>query len=216
MWETLVIAVIGSVISMMAPGPNLVAVAATALGPGRKPALAVAAGVSAGTMVWVLFAAFGFGALLAVQPALLAMLKILGGAYLMFLAARILYTTFFRSSGPTDAPDRGMPSNSKGLRRNFLFGLLVVLTNPKALLLWASISTLLFGAGFSSFHVALFGPTAALLSMINYGAYALLFSSERAQRSVARSTRWLDTIASACFGYFGGRLFADGVAEIAK
>jgi len=173
MLETLLIAVIGSLLSMMAPGPNLVAVAATALGTGRREAVVVAAGVSVGTMVWVLFAAFGFGALLAAKPALLAGMKVLGGGYLTWLAFKILHASL--------KPNRRQVAGrrvSQSLAQHFFYGLMVVGANPKALLLWASVSTFLFGAGFSTWWVALFGPVAAVLSFINYGIYAVVFSSE--------------------------------------
>lgn len=207
--ETLIIAVVGSLLSMMAPGPNLAAVASTALGSGRIEAMAVAGGVSVGTMIWVLFAAFGFGALLSVQPALLALMKILGGAYLIWIALRVLIGLAKSTPAPVNC------RKAQGsVWRSFAFGIAVVGTNPKALLLWASISTLLFSAGHSAWTVALFAPAAGALSFINYSAYAWLFSSRTVQRTVGLSSKWLDAVFAGCFGWFGGKLIMDGLREV--
>ena len=206
--NALLIAIAGSLVSMMAPGPNLVAVASTALAKGRSDAIAVAAGVSVGTMVWVAFAAFGFGALIAAQPFLLSVMKVLGGAYLLWIAVRIVRSMLAKESAVLNKPAQG-----KTLWRCFVFGLSVVLTNPKALLLWASISTFLFAEGFSQYHVAAFGPIALLLSFMNYGVYAVLFSSKTAKVSLGRSTSVLDGLGAACFGWFGGKLLVEGLRE---
>ena len=163
MVETLFIAVFGSILSMMAPGPNFVAVASTALGSGRRAAIWVTMGVAAGTMLWVLVAAFSFGMLLAAQPALMALLKILGGAYLCWIAVRIILGLV--SKNKSHFKQRRV---RQSWMRHFWFGFVVVATNPKALMLWASLSTFLFDAGFAAWTVALFGPCAFVLSFLNY------------------------------------------------
>jgi threonine/homoserine/homoserine lactone efflux protein len=70
------------------PGPSNLAVMATAMNGGRKPALALALGVVSGSACWGLLAAFGLSAVLASYASALFAMKILGGLYLLWLAAR--------------------------------------------------------------------------------------------------------------------------------
>lgn len=59
MLEAFFAAWLATVAAQAAPGPNLVAVAAAALGQGRRTALWVVGGVASGVLVWVAAVALG-------------------------------------------------------------------------------------------------------------------------------------------------------------
>lgn len=51
-------------IAMLSPGPATLAIAGTAMSYGRRSALALALGISYGSLIWSVAAAFGLGALM--------------------------------------------------------------------------------------------------------------------------------------------------------
>ena len=83
------------------PGPSNLAIMATAMNAGRKPALVLALGVVSGSVFWGLLAAFGLSAVLATYSSALVAMKILGGIYLLWLAAKSARAAMSKTSALT-------------------------------------------------------------------------------------------------------------------
>ena len=202
MLQSFFIVWLGIVAAQASPGPNMFAVIAVALGRGRRPALMVVAGIASGTLVWAALTALGLGAVFAAVPALLTVLKFVGGAYLCFMGYRGLKAALRRETRPLSA--------FAAWRRGFF----VVMTNPKALLMWLAIATFLFGAGLGAGEVLLFGPIAALSASLIYGTYGLLFSSGPASRGYARFWRWIEAGFGSAFAALGLTLVVSGLRDL--
>lgn len=200
---------IGIVLMQISPGPNMMAVAAAALGSGRRSGVATAAGIATGVLVWSILFALGIGAFLDAFPQSIAAIRFLGGGYLLYLGIRALRTAFVPSAG-------GLVAGKAALRQTAAYrrGLLVVMTNPKAALMWVAISMFLASFGLPSLQFLAIGAGAALSAMIVYGAYALLFSTGIAVRTYGRFFRIAEGLFGAAFGAIGGRLILDGVKEL--
>ncbi|NKB54036.1 MAG: LysE family translocator [Rhizobiaceae bacterium] len=209
MVELFAITLLATIAAQLAPGPNFLAVAATALGQGRMAGLAVAAGVASGVFFWVIVVAFGLGSLLELAPALLLLLKIAGGLYLIYLAARGL-----RAGIQGEAVNLSADARSRSLKSNWQMGMLVVVTNPKAALMWIAMATFIFAGGGTWLHVLLFGPLGALSALAVYGLYAWLFSTNIAIRSYQKFSRVFEYSFASLFGLFGGKLLWDGLKEL--
>lgn len=93
-------------------------------------------------------------------------------------------------------------------------GALVVLSNPKAALMWAAVAAYMFGQGLSGLEVLAFAPVGAASAFAVYGAYGLLFSTGAATRVHARAARWFDAAFGAVFGALGTALLADGIRSL--
>ncbi|WP_299554041.1 LysE family translocator [uncultured Tateyamaria sp.] len=203
---------IGVLAAQISPGPNLAAVASVGLAQGRHPALFVVAGISSGMLVWSAATALGLGALIEAVPLSLLVLKIAGGSYLLYLGIKAARTTL-RGNGPTTiTPDAQMLDSRSAWRR----GLLVVLTNPKAALMWAAVASFLFGQGLSALHVLGFGPLGAFSGLVIYGTYALLFSTGVAMRGYVRFSIWVEGVFAAAFSAMGVSLLWSGLREAQK
>lgn len=201
---------VGLVFAQMAPGPNLLAVASTALGAGRRQALFVAAGVALAASAWLLFAAFALAAVVATVPAALTALKLAGGAYLLYVASRGVRAALRGGEVRFREGSVAVLSPGAALRR----GLLVNLTNPKSALAWGAIATFMYGAGLSASAVAGFAPIGSLSAFAVYSVYAILFSGARARRLYARFWRGFEALFAAAFGAIGASLVADGAADV--
>lgn len=200
---------LGVLAAQISPGPNLAAVASVGMAQGRKPALCVVAGISSGMLVWSAATALGLGALIEAFPLSLLFLKFLGGGYLLFLGIKAACATFRGGGSAKFAPDTRSLTNGLAWRR----GVLVLLTNPKAALMWAAVASFLFGQGLSAWHVLAFGPMGALSGLVIYGTYAWLFSTGVAMRGYSRFSRWFEGVFAAAFGAMGASLILAGARE---
>lgn len=192
----------------IAPGPNLIAVAAEGMSRGRKAALLVAFGVSCGAVIWVILAALGLGFVIQRQPEILTGLKLVGGAYLLWIGCRALYAAA-RGKNIRIPPADRLVTGLASWRRGFL----VVMSNPKAALGWTAIASFMFGSGLSAPQVAAFAPVAALSAMVVYGAYAILFSTGTASRAYQRFWRGVELVFGGVFGAMGASLVVSGLRE---
>lgn len=209
MIEAFALTWIGVIAAQIAPGPNLVAVAATALGEGRSPALFVVAGIASGMLIWSAATALGLTALIIANPISLLALKLVGGSYLIWLGIKAIRATITGQSVAIKASNRHLTPTRAWAR-----GLTVVLTNPKAGLMWAAVATYLFGAGLTAPQVFAFAPLGALSGLLVYVTYAVLFSTQTATRSYKRATRPINAIFATAFGVMGGKLLWDGLKDL--
>lgn len=211
MLETFFVTWLGVLAAQASPGPNLIAVAGVALAEGRKRALFVVLGISSGMLIWSAATAMGLATLLEAFPLSLVLLRFLGGGYLLWLALKAARAAWVGNTvliNPSTATLRPFTA--------WRYGLFVVLTNPKAAMMWAAVATFLFGAGLSSFQVLMFAPVGALSGFCIYGLYAVLFSSSFISRGYAKAARWIEAAFAAAFGALGGKLILDGINEIRR
>ena len=197
---------LGVFLAQASPGPNLMAVSAQALAQGRGAGVLVAAGVATGVFVWAIVFAFGMGALLVAVPETLVAMKLLGGGYLMYLGLRALRSARRGGAGP-------MPQ-AKAARRAYLTGLLVVLTNPKAMLMWVAVSAYLTSLQVGALGTLGVGLGVAASAFAIYGTYAALFSTGHARALYGRFFRGVEAGFGAVFGLIGARLVFDGVRSL--
>ncbi|MEM1409504.1 MAG: LysE family translocator [Pseudomonadota bacterium] len=200
---------LGVLAAQIAPGPNLAAVASVGLAQGRRPALFIVAGISSGMFVWSAATALGLGALIEAYPLSLVLLKVVGGGYLLFLGLNAARATLKGGAKGTFEPDAKVLNDRQAWRR----GILVVLTNPKAGLMWAAVASFLFGQGLSAWHVLAFGPIGAFSGLVVYGTYAFLFSTGVAMRGYARFAKWVEGVFAATFASMGASLLWAGLRD---
>ncbi|MBU1305940.1 MAG: LysE family translocator [Alphaproteobacteria bacterium] len=199
---------LGVALAQISPGPNMMAVIAVALGQGRRHALLVALGIASGSLIWAAAVALGLGALFSTVPVTLTVLKIVGGLYLLFIAAKAL-RTLLTTSTPNVVPSLA-PLSALGAWRR---GTLVVLTNPKAALMWSAIATFLFGSGLGNLQVLAFGPVVAISALAIYGGYGLVFSTGTATRAYARFWRITEAVFGAAFAALGVTLLVSATGR---
>lgn len=116
---------LAAILIAVTPGPGAVASMSTGMRHGYWSALAVILGLQTAILIHLSIVAVGLGALLAASEAAFGMVKIVGAIYLVWLGIR-------KWRAPPLQQDASLPAvPRKGL---FLQGLLVNLTNPKAII----------------------------------------------------------------------------------
>ena len=187
-------------IGTASPGPSNLAIMSIAANHGRKPALAFAVGVISGSMCWAMIATLGVSAALIAYSQFLVALKIFGGAYLLWLAFKSGRAALLPASAKSAVSIEGVR-----LKNIYLRGVLLHLTNPKAVLSWVSIVALSSHDGAVQSAVV---PGCASISVTVFCGYALLFSTPTARRVYLRMRRWLDGGLAVVFGVAGWRLLS--------
>ncbi|SIT47078.1 Lysine exporter protein LysE/YggA [Paraburkholderia piptadeniae] len=183
------------------PGPSNLAIMSIATTDGRKAAFAFAAGVVSGSCFWAMLAALGLSAALLAFSGLMAGLKIFGGCYLLWLA--------FKSgrSALQSTPARAQTPNAHlSLRRLYTRGVLLHLTNPKAILVWISVVALASPTHGGAPHMLTTVAGCLAIGMLVFGSYAALFSTPLARRVYLSIRRWLDGGLAVVFGLAGIKL----------
>ena len=118
-------------ITVLSPGPGVVMTLSNALRYGLKGTLGGILGIAFGALVVAALSATSLGILLATSAVAFTVIKFIGAAYLIYLGLRL-----WRAPGFHFAQDETHPA---GLRRRFLEGLSLQLTNPKAIFFFLSV-----------------------------------------------------------------------------
>ena len=124
--------ILGALIIIILPGPNSLYVLATGANQGVKAGYQAATGILLGDSILLLLTSFGASSVLERLPALFAVLRFAGAAYLGFLGMKILWL-LLRRPRPSAAPQQ-VPQPANQFRQRFLKALTLSLLNPKAML----------------------------------------------------------------------------------
>ncbi|WP_166418181.1 LysE family translocator [Cochlodiniinecator piscidefendens] len=188
---------LAGLIASASPGPATMAIAGTSMGAGRGYGLAVAAGVTSGSFIWSIAAAFGLAAVMVTNAWAFEVIRYFGAAYLLFLAYK---------SAKSAIRGGGVAANAfetKSHRKAYLKGLALHLTNPKAVLFFGSLYAIGLPAGAGPQTLLLVIFAVGLQSAVVFHGYALLFSSPPMMRGYVRLKRWFEAAFAAAFGVAG-------------
>ncbi|MDQ1210987.1 LysE family translocator [Pantoea anthophila] len=189
-------------VATASPGPSNMAIMGTAMKKGRGAALALAAGVVSGSMIWALLAACGVLTVLATFAKLLIVLKVGGGLYLLWLAFKAGKSALCR----TDATGIDASTERVAWGRLFRQGILMHVGNPKAILTWVAIMSFALKPDMAASTVPLIVAGCATICLLVFGGYALLFSTAVMSAFYRRIRRGLEALLACCFALAGLKL----------
>ncbi len=187
-------------ITIASPGPSNMAIMGTAMNHGRAHGVALALGVLTGSLCWASLAAAGISTLLTRFAEALIVMKLAGGLYLLFLAWKSAKSAMTEKS--STVADVTPASRLASYRR----GVLLHLTNPKAILGWGAIMTLGLKPDAPAYTLPAIIGGCAVLGFIVFIGYALLFSTAAMANGYRKARRVIEGTLAAVFGYAGLRL----------
>jgi amino acid exporter len=189
-------------VAIASPGPNILAVIGTSMSVGRASGVALALGVAAGSFCWALLTAFGLSALLVYYAAALTVIKIAGGAYLLWLA----YKSFRSAASAHDLEARTLSGSTRTPVGYAIRGLTIQMTNPKAALAWIAIISLGLQENAPLWVGFAIVVGTSALSIVIHCVYALAFSTRPMVRAYAKARRWIQGVLGAVFAVAGIKL----------
>lgn len=192
-WANLFLALGVFAVGFVSIGPNILAIIGTSMERGRRHGVALALGVGTGSGVWATLTVTGMTALVAAYAEATIVAKVLGAAYLLWLA----YKSFRSAAKPSGALVAGA-ARGDGL---FLRGLTIQMTNPKAALHWIAIVGIGLG-GDAPWQVCLaLVVSTTLISMLGHVAYAVTFSTQPVIAFYQRARRWIEAALGVFFTF---------------
>lgn len=198
-------------VGQASPGPATLSIAATSMGQSRGHGVALAFGILTGSLIWSGSAALGLATLMMHFEWAVALLRYVGGAYLLWLAYRSWLSS--KSSNSVVSADlTAEQDNAASYQRSYWKGFAIHITNPKAIMMFASLYSFGLPAGATSQTVWLIFVLVAIQSaLVNLG-YAFLFSTPSIRKGYLKLKRPLDRLVAVFFGVAGGKmLLSSGV-----
>lgn len=184
------------------PGPGVFATISRSLASGFTPALGVILGIVSGDIIFLLFAVLGMSVVAQIMGKFFVVVKIVGGAYLVFLGLKIWMT------GP--ASTHRANDNDKIKYGNYLSGLVITLSNPKVILFYCGfLPTFMDLSSLNRSDILIVASVVALVLSSVLTFYAYLANRARLFFSSPRSVKLLNRTA-------GGVMIATGITIAAK
>ena len=187
--------------ALLLPGPDFVAVVRSSMTYGTRAGLLTTLGVSTGLCLYATLSLLGLSAVLVEYQWLTWAVRILGGSYLVFLGLRLLWA----KPRAIELDRATRPSANRAL----LFGFLVTLTNPKAIVLFASVFATAVTAATPAWLMGLMIGLVTASSLLWYSCVSLFMSSAPVMRRFQRTRHWIERTAGVCFIGLGGKVLTD-------
>lgn len=189
-------------LAIASPGPNILAVIGTSMSVGRRSGMALALGVASGSFTWALLTVFGLSAILATYASALLVIKVFGGAYLLWLA----YKAFRSAASRHDIEAKELAGGRRTTLGYFRHGYLIQMTNPKAALAWIAIISLGLQKGAPLWVGAVIVLGTFAMSVAIHLTYAAAFSTPVMVRVYSKARRSIQGILGTFFAVAGLRL----------
>lgn len=180
-------------VAILSPGPGIIAVSQTAFAMGRARALPYGWGLALGASAWCFASLFGLTVLFRLAPWTFMALKLLGGAYLIWIAWKM----WAHAADPL--PD---PAESRW-GTGFLAGMALNLSNPKPALFYSAVLLSIFPASLTWADKAVIYATASAVEVAFYTALASVMALPWLRQRYYGAKLWIDRTAGAAIGLLG-------------
>ncbi len=187
-------------LAVVSPGPAFVIVSQMSVRHGARSGIAAVSGIVVAVWFWCAVVLSGLTILFQIAPWLYGAMKLAGGAYLIYLGLNLL------CARAGDGAGEPLGGTELSMAKGFWKGLLLGLTNPKAVVYFGSIFTLFVKPGAPVWLQAAAVGIATFDTLAWYGLVGVLFSHSAVRRAYGRVRHWIERAAGAVMVAFGLRL----------
>jgi threonine/homoserine/homoserine lactone efflux protein len=147
------------------PGPDMAYMLAVGLEGGRRAAVKAILGIGTGMSIYAAAVVAGMGEIARSQPLVLDVIRVLGAAYLLWLAYATMRHARRAISGHSDVR----------AGRWYLRGIVVCITNPKIILFFLAVLPQFIGSAENpGLQMAMLGAVDVVMEVILYGCIGVL------------------------------------------
>lgn len=182
------------------PGPAVAMLLGISTTQGRGPALVTCLGIATGSATINILTMLGVGLLLSQATWAMAVLRVIGAAYLLWLA----WGAFRKALDPPKVKVDATPRQTVPVL--FAKGYLLQVTNPKAIAFWLAIASLGAVNGAPPQVMATFVLGGFAISFAAHAAWALVLSSRPVRAAYASGRRWIEAGLGAFFAFAAFKL----------
>ena len=197
------LALLGSIMvlhlaAVVSPGPNFIIVTQTSIRNTRRSGLVSASGVALASALWAVAVLSGVSVLFETAAWLYVTLKLLGGAYLVYLGVQS-----WRHAKEPLVIKTTEPVENDSSWHSFRLGFM---TNPKAVVFFGSIFAALLTPSLPLWVRAMAVGVVLFNALWWYSLVAVMFSAVKVQRAYARAKRHIDRVMGGFLILLGFRL----------
>ena len=181
--------------AIVSPGPALLVAIQTTLNSGRRAGVAVGCGLGLMASTWTLMALLGLEAVFRLFPWAYATAKLIGAAYLLYIAWQMWVGAKY-----------AIEAKSNPQKRAFLQGFMINVLNPKSVLFAAAVLVVIFPPGMTFMENGLVVLNHFVVEVFFYASLAFVMSTRAMSRQYLKAKVHFDRIASLILGTLGIRL----------
>lgn len=194
--ENYLLFLIVAIVTVLSPGPGVILTLTNTIRFGVSGAVGGILGIAFGTFIVAGISATSLGLILATSTVAFSIMKYIGAAYLIYLGIKL-----WRSAPPKMEPNS---TAIKSRKLQFLEGLTLQLTNPKAVFFFLSVfpQFIDFTANYSNQFILLVVTYSCLVVLIHF-LYACLAKKARLWLTSEKGGRSVNRIGGGTFMCFG-------------
>ncbi|MEJ5920289.1 LysE family translocator [Corynebacterium sp. H78] len=203
-------------VGMSTPGPDILMILRLAT-KSRKHALAAVMGISTGSLLWISLTVFGVAAVLAATPSAMGAIQTLGGAYLGYMAWKMLSTGFISMRQMQAGADPSVIAGSgqlSPLRSTFWQGMLTNLSNPKIVLFFTAVLTQFIPVGAPLWDLMFVAVSLLLFQIFYFSMVAILVSTEAVVKRMVNAGPYIDMGAGVIFAVMSVIFVVEGITTL--
>lgn len=189
-WQGFITLTCIHLLAAASPGPDFALVSKQALTAGRKAGLFTSLGISLGLSVHIVYSTLGLAAIIAHSAGWMTGIRLIGGAYLIFLGIKGMR-----------AKARQMPlellascRREEGMVKNVLQGFLCNAFNPKAPIYFLSLFTIVLSPKLPSSTLCIYGVWIMVLQFAWFSLITLFFTQQSIRTRFLALGHWLDRV----------------------
>jgi threonine efflux protein len=169
------------------PGPDFAYVTRQSLVHGRRAGLLASLGIALGLSIHIVYSAAGLAAVIAHSAQWMTAIKLVGGAYLLYLGWRGLRS----GAGAPQAADT-TPALPASAWRQVGGGFLCNAFNPKAPIYFLALFTVVLSPDLPVPTLVAYGAWIMVLQWLWFSLVALVFAHPRVRDRLLSARRWID------------------------
>jgi len=187
---TLIQVAILNIVALVSPGPDFAIVVRNSLAHSRRAGLMTAAGITAGETVHISYILLGVGVVIAKTLWLLTTIKIAGCLYLTYLGIQLLRAK--KEELNLDVLQEVQPAVNNF--KAFQTGAATNILNPKAILFFISIFSVVVDSNTPLSILMLYGVVMLVSTFTWFSIVALFFSNAQIRNRFVAVKHWIDRI----------------------
>ncbi|WP_417883218.1 LysE family translocator [Vibrio rumoiensis] len=190
-------------LALLSPGPDFVLVVKSAIRNKGRNAIGIALGIAVANAVYIGLCLIGVGSILAASVSIMITLKIVGGCFLIYLAYKALKARKSAYQNLEILDDTELKKSSRSFWFEFITGFMSGILNPKNLLFYLSLFTVVLTNEVSiGFKLGL-GIWMTLVVFAWDAAVIYLLSTQSVRKRFTKMAYYIDKVTGAVLGIIG-------------
>ncbi len=176
-------------IGAISPGPDFAMVLRQSIMQGRKSAIFTSLGIASAILIHGAYTILGLGIIISQSLFLFTMIKYAGVAYLLFLGISALL-----APAPKQLNEPRKATQSLSVIKSFSIGFLTNLLNPKAMLFFVSLFTIIVSVDTLNIHKAFYVISMSVILFIWFLLVSLFFTTKKVRNGFYKIGKWFNRI----------------------